>query len=345
MQATDTAPPQRPPSRPELATATPLPAAPPPVATPQAPVQAADTASPQPPPISAPPAATPAPAPPPTPTLAPPAAPPAEPPQREAIAIPPTAPPQPAPSPLELARAAAVALPCSVLNVADTQDGMRVSGIAPTGQDLDRLLAGMHDAGPVGDAVTRIDRIACAPIATLGAFVRRTWDSAPPLVSVRPDQRSVASGARLGIDVATSLPAVYVDLYQGDGSVRHLLRPPASGAAARSHADWIATPPQGARVVVAIAAAAPLDLAARPEIERAADYLAALQPALQRAPESPAVDLAMVMVRAAEPLAKPLQPRTTSLRSAKCANIVSRAQLGETLTDAELAALRTECRS
>ena len=45
---------------------------------------------------------------------------------------------------------------------------------------------------------------------------------------------------RTGIDVATTLPALYIDLYQGDGSVRHLLRPASSGAPNRSRVQWIA---------------------------------------------------------------------------------------------------------
>ncbi len=78
------------------------------------------------------------------------------------------------------------------------------------------------------------------------------------------------------IDVATVRPALYVDLYQSDGSVRHLLRPAVSGRAGKPHAEWVATPPTGQRLVAAIGSATPLDLGARPETERAADYLAVL---------------------------------------------------------------------
>jgi len=346
-----------------------------------------------------PPAPTPAPTPAPAsstpgaaPSVAPAPPPPAEPPQRQAIVVPPPAPatmppPAPAPttapssstlsSPLERARTAARSLPCSVLRVASGQDGLHVSGLAQAGQELDRLLTELRDVGNLADDITRVDRFACTPIATVAAPVRQTWDTSLPTFAIRLDRREVASGGRLVIDVATVRPALYVDLYQSDGSVRHLLRPAVSGRAGKPHAEWVATPPTGQRLVVAIGSATPLDLGTRPETERTADYLAVLQSRLQRAattptsvcpgdadgclptkliPASPDADLAMVTVRAAEPAAAPApagapagakapQPRPANLRSDRCANIVSRAQLGETLSDAEVAALRTECRS
>jgi serine/threonine protein kinase len=278
--------------------------------------------------------------------------PPVDQPRQEAIVVPPPSPPVPAPSPeaspLDLARAAAQSLPCSVLNVASGQDGMRISGVAPAGQGLDRLLGDLREAGRLADDISRIERFACAPVTTVAALVRRTWDGAPPELAVRLDQRIVASGARLAINVLTALPALYVDIYQGDGSVRHVLRPAPSGTLTRPIADWVATPPPGPRLVVALGSATPLDLGTRPETERASDYLAALQLRLQRAAVPPAADLATVTVTvvAAEPAVVKAPPRRpTSLKSDRCANIVSRAQLGETLSDGELSALRTECRS
>jgi predicted Ser/Thr protein kinase len=337
-------------SRQQVAAAISAPVAPLPMAAPEARrqdtrPQAADSAPPQEPAAStqsdAPPAEQSAPAPP------------AELPRHEAIAMPPplSAPvplpsPEASPPPFELARAAAQSLPCSVLNVASEQYGLRVSGLAPAGQGLDRLLADLRETGRLADDITRIDRFTCAPIATVAALVRRTWDSVPPIFSVRLDQRNVASGARLGIDIATMLPAVYIDIYQADGSVRHLLRPTPSGTPNRPLAEWVATPPPDTHLIVAIGSATPLDFGTRPETERAADYLAALQPRLQHVAVPPFADIAIVTVVAAEPaVAKTPQRRPTSLRSDRCANIVSRVQLGETLSDAELSALRTECRS
>jgi hypothetical protein len=233
-----------------------------------------------------------------------------------------------------------------VLHVASGQGGLRVSGLAPAGQELDRLLAELHDLGRLADDITRVDRFICTPIATVSPLVRQTWAATPTALAIRLEQREVARGARLGIDVVTTLPAIYIDLYQSDGSVRHLLRPAQSGRAGKPRAEWPATPPPGPRLVVAIGSAIPLDLGARPDIEKAADYLTVLQQRLRGDAVPPSADLAMVTVRAAEPaVAKVPQPRPANLRSDRCANIVSRAQLGETLSDAEIAALRTECRS
>jgi len=278
-----------------------------------------------------------------------------------------------APSPLERARLEAQSVPCSVLNVTD---GPRLSGLASGGQDLDRLLAGLRDIGPLTDDVARVGRFACAPIAAVAAFVRQSWDSVPPAFVLRPAQREVTSGARLAVDATTTLPAVYIDIFQADGSVRHLVRPPRSGTATIPHAEFVAGPGAGPALIVAIGSDVPLDLNPRPEVERAADYLAVLRPRLHGAarPASfqgevtpPLADVAMVTVLPAVPITgKPSvsepqlatnrpsdqptvktspQPHPQVLRSSRCANIISRAQLGETLSDGELAALRTECRS
>ena len=223
---------------------------------------------------------------------------------------------------------------------------MRASGFAAAGQDLDRFLADLRNVGRVADDVTRVDRSACPVLATAAPVVRGTWNGVPPVLAVRLDQPNVAAGARVAIGVTTTLAALYVDLYDGDGSVRHLLRPGPSGATGRRTAEWTAAPPPGARLIVAFAAATSLELGQRPEVEPAANYLDALRARLDGAKAPLAADLAMVIVRAAEPaVVKVPQLHSAPVRSQKCANIVSRAQLGETLSDAELAVLRTECRS
>jgi hypothetical protein len=183
----------------------------------------------------------------------------------------------------------------------------------------------------------------------MDSLVSQTWDATPPTFAIRLDQREVASGTRLKIDVATTLPALYVDLFSSDGSVRHLLRPAKSGKTGKLHVEWIAGSTPGPSLIVAIGSVTPLDLGARPDTERAAAYLEALQAGLQHSAVPTFADVAVVTVRPAEPtvvstIAKTPQPRPTNLRSDRCTNIVSRAQLGETLTDAERAELRTDCR-
>ena len=285
-------------------------------------------------------------------TTAPPA-PPIEPPQRQAMAAPPMGPastpspaPHAAPSPLERAQAAARSLPCALLHVTSEQDGLHVSGLAPAGQELNRLLAELSRSDRIAEDITRVGRFACTPMATVDPLVRQTWDGGPSIFAIRLDQREVASGATVGIDVATTLPALYVDLYQGDGLVHHLLRPSASGRLDRTHADWIAALPPGPRLVVAIGSAAPFELGARPAAEKAANYLALLQTELQRSGMASSADIAVVTVRAAEAAGRnaPI-PHQANVRSERCANIFSRIQMGETLTDAERTTLSTECRS
>jgi predicted Ser/Thr protein kinase len=277
------------------------------------------------------------------------------PPQQEAVAVPPPlpepvpAPPPPtpaAPSPFEQAVAGAKSLPCSVLRLTAERDGVRAGGFASAGQDLNRFLADLHNMGRVADEVTRVDRAACPVLAAAAPVVRGTWNGVPPVLAVRIDQPNVAAGGRIAIGVTTTLAALYLDLYDGDGSVRHLLRPGPSGATGRKSVEWTASSPPGARLIAAFGAATPLELGQRPEIEPAANYLDALRARIDEAKAPLAADLAMVIVRAAEPaVVRVPQLRPAPVRSPKCANIVSRAQLGETLSDAELAVLQTECRS
>jgi serine/threonine protein kinase len=267
-------------------------------------------------------------------------------PQREAVAAPPPVPQPPALSPLEQMRTLAASLPCAALSVAGDGDAVRVSGfVAGVGPEFDRLLTKAQDAGRLVDAVSRIDRFACAPLEVLAPVIRRNWDGGPSGPALRLERGSVAVGGRLGISVADTQPALYVDLYQPDGQVRHLLRAAPSGATARKATEWIAASPAGQHLVVAISAARALGLGPRAETERTGDYLDALRAQLADASFAARADLAMVMVRATEPVAAKPSPRQNNGRSEKCANIVNRAQLGETLSNAEIAALQNECRS
>jgi hypothetical protein len=263
-------------------------------------------------------------------------------------------------------------VPCSALNVTSVPDGIRIAGFARGGPDLDRLTARIGEAGRLTNDVTQTEPFACAPIEAVAPYIQQPRDGRP-VISVKPDQREPVSGTRFQIDVDTVSPALYVDLYQSDGLVRHVMRP-APGAQNNTHTGSMIAPSAGLGLIMAIGAAKPLDLGTRPEVETASDYLAVLKPGLANPAASPAVDLAMVTVHppdpvapktrpiepaAAKPVAPPVPrprptepavakvppPRAPSLRSGRCSNIVSRAQLGETLSDGELMALRTECRS
>lgn len=261
-------------------------------------------------------------------------------PQQEALLLPPV--PQPLPpvqptiSRLERAQAAAAAVPCSALAVAEQQGALRVSGFAGPGSDIDRLLMNLRNDGIVTNAVTGIDRAFCAPVTAIAQPARLAWANNPASPTIRIDHQQVAAGAALRVDVEAQLPVLLVDLYQTDGTVRHL-------RTSSGHAEWIATGPPGPRLLTAIVSADPLYAGARPETEKTRDYLALLRSRLS-SPTSPILaNLAIVSVvpGAAAVIKVPQRPEQ---KSARCVNIVSRAQMGETLTDAELAVLRTECR-
>ena len=260
-------------------------------------------------------------------------------------------PPEPAPpSPRERAKTAALSLPCAVLIVAD---GPRVSGLAQAGLGLDRLLADLRGIGPLTENITLVDRFACEPIAALSDSMRASWNTMPPAVVLRAAQREAASGARLAIDVTTAQPSLHLDIFRNDGSVRHLARLVRPDTLTyTTSVSGLAT---GIALIVALGTAESLNMDGRPEVESAADYLPILRSRLRagapvfadvamvtvRPPEAPAAK-----VRPAEPAAaKPPPQRPQVLRSSRCSNILSRAQLGETLSDDELKALRTECRS
>ena len=151
-------------------------------------------------------------------------------------------------------------------------------------------------------------------------------------------------------------PALYVDVFQNDGSVRHVLRPPRSGGVSSPHVEFVAGPATGVSFVVAVGAASALELGVRPDLEKASEYLPILRSRLEGAGTPPLADIALVTVRAMEPpvakvrlpepgLARAPAARPAGLRSSRCSNILARAELGEVLSDEELAVLRTQCRS
>jgi hypothetical protein len=256
-------------------------------------------------------------------------------------------------------------VPCSALSVASDPAGLRISGFARASPELDRLLDQAHGLGRSQDNITNVEQSACAPITTVAGLARQQWESTPRTFAVRADRQEPVSGTRFKIETETTLPVLYVDYYQTDGMVRHLMRP-VSGAQSNPHNAWVIVPAPGPGLIVAIGSAKPFAIGVRPETESAADYLAVLRPQLDNSTTQQAADIAMVMVRPAEPAVpkvpptdpviakpRPVDPATAkvplshtpTLRSNRCSNIVSRAQLGETLSDAELTALRTECRS
>jgi predicted Ser/Thr protein kinase len=198
---------------------------------------------------------------------------------------------------LERANEAAEALPCSVLTVKRGANGLRISGLAPNGPELEQLLVKMRDIGNPTDAITRVDRSTCDVLTAVAPLVRQAWDSEPRTFSVQPAEPEAAIGERVRLNVETALPALIVDVYREDGTVHHLPRSVHSGVPGRVHAEWVAEGEAGSRLIVAIASETPLDLGTRPAIEPATEYLETLRPRLDAATMAVTADVTTLSVR------------------------------------------------
>jgi predicted Ser/Thr protein kinase len=268
-------------------------------------------------------------------------------PQREALLVPPvhTPPPAPEPSPAERAQQVLAALPCAALRVQPQGAALQVDGFAGPGPALEQALGDVRRFGPVTDHVERVASAACAPLGAFsGWFAGGQSDAGTLTLALRPAQ--VKSGARLRLEFAAALPVVQLDVYQPDGMVEHIASPARPRSGDGGSLEWAARLPPGEHLVVAVASRTPLLGRARPEHETAAAYLAALRTPLQSDDGKAAVAFALLKVEPADPkpAARPAVSHVNP-RPEKCANILSRVQLGEVLSDAERATLRNECRS
>jgi hypothetical protein len=166
----------------------------------------------------------------------------------------------------------------------------------------------LSSAGRLADNSTRVvGGFTCAPIATMAALEKRAGDISQLTLSVGLDHPKVFVGAHIGIDIKTVLSYAYLDIYQADGSVSHVLRPAKSDTTTKTHVNWKSAWPPGPSLVVAIGSATRLDLGVRPEMEKkAADYLAVLQASLESAAVPPTADFKVLTV---VPDAEPPEPR------------------------------------
>ncbi|WP_426955512.1 caspase family protein [Muricoccus radiodurans] len=271
----------------------------------------------------------------------------AVPPARVAEPAPPAGPgpAPPAPDPTERLITLAREQRCSLLEVSSTGGRISVSGLAPSRPDWDGFL---RQAGATRgirlspQAVEFLPAFACEPVDLLAPPVRATRVTAGRLMTLT--QREVAAGGTLTLTLrGTGGEAVLLDLFQPDGTVRHV-PVPAAAAERRVTVVQPAGSPPGPRLLTALVSPVPLDLGARPTTEPAGPYLAALQRALQSGPEVRA-DVVTFEVRV-PPSPRP-PPRTVAGTSAapsgRCTAVLQRAQLGEALSDADRALLRTGC--
>jgi hypothetical protein len=193
-------------------------------------------------------------------------------------------------------QATAQALPCSALSIKNEADGIHVGGIAVAGRELNELLAGLRPVGRLADNITRAGPFVCAPIATMTALQKRATDILQPTLSLGLDHPKVYVGAHIGFDVKTTLSYAYLDIYQADRSVRHVLRPAPSDTATKTHVNWKSAWPPGPRLAVAIGSATPLGLGVRPETEKSADFLPVLQASLESAAVPATADFRVLTV-------------------------------------------------
>ncbi len=226
----------------------------------------------------------------------------------------PFAPPAPAPTPAptrqamlavpddasatRALRAALRAAPCSLAHGAVVDASARVAGLVGQGGPEASLHAAVAAALPgreVAWALDRFDGPYCAALDVL----RPLDDGA----ASGPELHLADDRARLGPDdfirVRLRMPAfagtVRLDYLSHDGSVLHMApvtgRDPtlAAGAEARfgdprpGFNGWQVGPPYGTDMILAVSSAQPLFTAARPEVEAAGPYLAALERALAAA--------------------------------------------------------------
>jgi hypothetical protein len=280
-------------------------------------------------------------------------------------APPPAPPPAPAPpavaqaDPLERVRIMASERRCSVLEARTVDRRVEISGLTLPGADWDSFLRQIQATRGVSfglPSVTFLPEFACDAVDVVAPLVRRSREAAGgPLLRL---PRSTFSDRMTLTLLGSSGNHVLFDLYRPDGTVVHHSYRPAPDADARRSFP-LEGAPDGPRLLVAMISARKLDaLASRPKVEPTGPYLDALRQALQAGPP-PQADIALFEQRgAAQPVnvASPAPPPPPPIRSpaqaqaprppqgTRCAAIMERAQLGDSVSDSDRAYLRVQCR-
>jgi hypothetical protein len=147
-------------------------------------------------------------------------------------------------------------------------------------------------------AVAPLDTVHCQPIdlAKPYAVASRKGEAG---LSILPAKAAFSGGDELKLKVGDAARDgyLYVDYYSADGTVLHMLpRPRTRSMRMQAHnqvaigegsdtGQWSISAPYGLDLVVALLTPEPLELPGgrRPELEQTADYLPALQQALDKA--------------------------------------------------------------
>jgi predicted Ser/Thr protein kinase len=220
-------------------------------------------------------------------------------------AAPPMAPPAavlpPAPAPaltVETVKPVLDAVPCAAL-VPELRGGaLQVRGFLGRRGDpaaLRTKLAALPGAQSVRLDVETVDDGECPVLAALGPWWKRSRQAGNAAsVRIRAAAGALTEGDRLVLDITTPPweSHVYIDYYELDGSVLHMVpsprapqnQAPAGYAATVGHAGgWVISSPFGNEMIVLVAVPGQLFPGMRAEHETAADYLAALQKQLAQA--------------------------------------------------------------
>lgn len=259
---------------------------------------------------------------------------------------PPPAPPPPAPSPTETAPTPRTLTPppCSIIDEHEVGGRTEIRGLAASGpawEGFTRQLQGTRGIRVVTFAVDLYPDFACAPIDALATAIRAGLAGASGGIALSP--RTPVQGEALTATLSrVGQQAVRFDLFLPRGAVRHLT----PRATLTPSGDVRVVLPQpasdapGPRVLVAIVTPAAVDLGDRPATEQAKPYLDALRQVL---PDGARAEIALFELRA-----KPVQPAATrapvSAHGGRCSGILERAQLGDTLSEADREYLRAQCR-
>lgn len=250
--------------------------------------------------------------------------------------------------PLDRLRTLARERRCSILDVATTQTGAVLRGVALGGPDWAEFIRQVgvnRGIRVVTPEIEFIQPFACGVLVVLAPAVRAARDeSGGRMLSLQ--RTEIAVGDTLPIALRRPLGAVIrLDAYQADGTVEHLFVPPFAAGAdeARTSIARMAGSP-GPRLLAMVTTHAALDLGPRPPVERAEPYLEALRRALAT-DDSARADLASMTLRPPAPVPAAARPAFVApARSSRCAAIVERAQLGDAPSEGDRAFLQSQCR-
>ena len=210
-------------------------------------------------------------------------------------------------------------VPCSAL-VANVQGhALQVGGFIGQQYGASRLktdLSALPGVESLNLAVEPVADDKCDTLKTLAPYWSRNWQAGRvAALHVRPPNGQLTEGDRLVVDITT--PGfdsyVYLDYYQLDGSVVHMVPSPRqkdnqalphyTATIGNGAGEWIISKPFGAEMVVLMISPVPMFDGLRPESESRADYLRVLQTRLaeianRSGQDKMVVDIAQIMTKA-----------------------------------------------